>query len=67
MEIVRTSEYRPVVHGKWEEHEDCNGDSYYTCSVCGCDWITIEGTPEWNGMRYCPNCGARMDGERRAT
>jgi len=53
----------PVVHGRWEEHEDCNGDSYYTCSACGCDWITIDGTPEWNGMRYCPECGAKMDGD----
>lgn len=53
----------PVVHGRWIEHEDCNGDSYYTCSACNCDWTTIDGTPEWNNMRYCPECGAKMDKE----
>lgn len=51
----------PVVHGRWIEQEDCNGDSYYTCSACGCDWSTIDGTPTQNNMRYCPECGARMD------
>ena len=52
-----------VRHGKWEEKEDGNGDPYYDCSVCGKSWVTIEGTPEQNGMRYCPHCGAKMDGE----
>ena len=55
----------PVVRARWIEHEDSNGDSYYTCSACGCDWTTIDGTPAQNNMRFCPECGARMDGERR--
>ena len=53
----------PVVHGRWEEHEDCNGDSYYTCSVCDCYWTLIDGTPAENNMRYCPECGAKMNAE----
>ena len=52
-----------VVHGKWQQKEDGNGDPYYDCSVCGESWVMIEGTPEQNGMKYCPHCGARMDGD----
>lgn len=46
--------------GKWTEHEDYNNDTYYTCSNCGEDWATIEGTPSDNMMNYCPHCGADM-------
>ena len=62
LELLTAQE--PVRHGFWEEHEDCNGDCYYTCSVCDCYWKLIDGTPEENSMRYCPECGAKMDGER---
>ena len=58
----------PVVHGRWvpeyeikemyyspddiERYKVPNG---FSCSVC----------TKWNSARtnYCPNCGARMDGE----
>ena len=49
-------------HGKWIEHEDGWRDPYYDCSACGESWTTIDGTPQQNGMNFCPNCGARMDG-----
>lgn len=53
----------------WEKayYEDCNGeDSCYLakCSNCGyaehvfANWYV---TSRWH---YCPNCGAKMDGER---
>ena len=46
----------PVVHGRWD-----NLDGYKTrmvCSVCGWD------VPEYGKFySYCPNCGARMDGD----
>ena len=52
----------PVRHGKWL----CSDDMYETavCSVCNFD----TGEPyecvkkSWN---FCPNCGAKMDGERK--
>ena len=44
-----TVEAEPVVHGRWIE-----GKSLEKCSICG-----KKGFPEW---RYCPNCGAKMDG-----
>ena len=46
----------PVVHGRWD-----NLDGYKTrmvCSVCGWD------VPEYGKFySYCPNCGAKMDGD----
>lgn len=56
-------EVAPVRHGRWEERDDGFGGTYYHCSVCGEDWCTIDGIPAENGMRYCPQCGARMDGD----
>lgn len=57
------NEKRKVVGvGKWIEKDGWDGDVYYDCSVCGESWTTIEGTPWDNGMNYCPNCGAKMEG-----
>lgn len=48
----------PVVHGKWEwVNED-----RYRCDRCE-QITTVDecmGKPNYN---FCPNCGARMDGE----
>lgn len=46
----------PVKHGEWK----INSDGYYPyCSVCGtaADQLTKHLT------KYCPECGARMDGD----
>ena len=45
-----------VVHGQWEQ-----GD-YYDCGdVCSvCDWDSYIDNCDWS---YCPNCGAKMDGD----
>ncbi len=56
---VPTADTEPTKHGRWIEWD--NYDGTYKCSVCGMDWDIIEGTPQNNGMYYCPNCGARMD------
>lgn len=49
-----------VKHGRWSE---CYTDSrLYSgiCSVCGGGAIrSVKGKP----LDYCPNCGARMDGD----
>ena len=52
----------PVVPARWLECEDGWGDCHYQCSECGCEWCLNDGTPEENGMKFCPNCGAKMDG-----
>ena len=59
---IPTADVAPVRHGRWIEQEQC-GESLYSCSACGTEWVTIEGTPKENGMDYCPHCGAKMDGK----
>ena len=55
----------PVVHGHWIEIDEGDGDYTYDCSVCGGKWwVAADTTPEENGMKYCPNCGAKMDKEK---
>ena len=55
-----------VVHGYWVNgHESRwqNVSDTYTCSVCGEPATKAFGTSVKS--RYCPWCGARMDGQRR--
>lgn len=60
LDTILSADVAPVKHGHWIEQENwVPDDYYYTCSVCGEDYNTIDGSPDYN---YCPNCGARMDG-----
>lgn len=43
----------PVRHGRWKV-----APVYIKCSECGESFMLMP-------QNYCPNCGARMDGERR--
>jgi rubrerythrin len=54
-----------VVHGRWAEKikderfgEEWDEIALYECSVCKSEFV--EGMGAW---RYCPNCGAKMDGD----
>ena len=54
-----------VRHGRWIPSDMGGGepDEAYICSECGEPWTLIHGNPAENNMRYCPNCGSRMDKE----
>ena len=54
----------PVRHGEWKPFDLTYGRSVYSCSVCeqATEVPMCMGKPMY---AYCPNCGARMDGERR--
>ena len=47
--------------GKWVYKPNEYDDSTYECSQCGEPWTLIDGTPEENNMKFCPNCGAKLD------
>ncbi len=51
----------PLVHGKWEYiPQTLNTLSQLRCPFCG--WWSLD--PSIDGAyNYCPNCGAKMDGE----
>ena len=61
--LCAAADVAEVRHGKWIEQEDGFGDTYYDCSCCGESFCLIDGTPTDNMYNFCPNCGARMDGE----
>lgn len=48
----------PVRHGRWIEQEKYAFGVMYDCSIC--DNRILDNGHSWN---YCPNCGAKMDGE----
>ena len=48
----------PVVHGHWKE--DTGGYGFWICSHCG---FVSEASGADILYRYCPHCGARMDGK----
>ena len=50
--IIPAADVAPVVHGRWKGE----GMGDYSCSLC----TEVVSGNEYN---YCPNCGARMDGE----
>ena len=50
--------------GKWIDLSDQWGlEGTFKCSACGELWSLIDGTPQDNGMNFCPNCGADMRGK----
>ena len=51
-----------VVHGRWIKSE-----SMVRCAKCSnCKgWVTKHSVNEPDS-KYCPNCGAKMDGERKS-
>lgn len=53
-------EVSPVRHGRWAH---LGGDEW-CCSVCGFV-ITTEGSWDKPAKKYCEDCGAKMDGERK--
>lgn len=67
MEIVASpaaANVAPVVHGCFEPCFDENGNwrqGFAKCSNCGKEYYA----QVINHFGYCPNCGAKMDGERK--
>ena len=53
----------PVVHGRWVP----SITGHDVCSECRkiytSGWFTAHGIKARESFNYCPNCGARMDGE----
>ena len=45
--------------GEWEKY-----GYKWMCNKCRAK-LNVDGTPESNGIYYCPECGARMKGEAK--
>ena len=68
--LTPTVDVTPAVHGRWYYNE--NGRDFglgaWACSCCDTCNHNIPGNPNinpyiWSGSKFCPNCGAKMDGE----
>ena len=53
IEAATTVDAEPVRHGQWVS--EC--EPHYECSVCH-HWFHL-----YDRTNYCPNCGAKMDGD----
>lgn len=59
-----TIEAEPVKHGRWIGAPLCGNDNC-RCSACG-SWHNIHANLHGEIMqKYCPDCGAKMDGDRK--
>lgn len=59
-EIVQNApveDVAPVVHGEWIEYQIPN---IICCSICDCGLGVDK-----KHFKYCPNCGAKMDGGKQ--
>lgn len=63
---VPAADVAPVVHGKWQGEGDgyADGELVYDVWHCSeCDYCIDDGTDNPELLpKYCPNCGAKMDG-----
>ena len=63
--FVNENDFTPVVHGRWIPISD---GAWAECSECGeaCDVSDNGGMTAFelfcDCYKYCPNCGAKMDG-----
>lgn len=56
----------PVVHGRWIRFKEPDSETGYIhmrCSVCTAYWSDPSHADHF---RYCPSCGAKMDGGGKA-
>ena len=57
---VPTAEAEPVKHGRWKKVVHSNNNITHYCSECKS--VFYKGCADQGEYNYCPNCGARMDG-----
>ena len=69
---VSTDDVDEVRHGHWKYNPNGMdwGIGAWECSLCRCrnDNLPMDEkiNPRiWAGSKFCPNCGAKMDGERK--
>lgn len=60
---IPTIDAEPIRHGKWVKKP-----FGFECSLCGVNYVWMRNDKECvtGGFAFCPQCGARMDGEKHA-
>jgi hypothetical protein len=65
---VKAADVQPVKHGKWESSQRTIETGTVYCSNCAIEYYIsdLQTVGDCNGIvHYCPNCGARMDGDAK--
>ena len=64
LERVPAADVAEVVHGEWmRTDDDWNSLTTIQCSLCGEEWcFEVDEDVSLLNYKYCPNCGAKMDG-----
>ena len=60
LDQVPAADVIPVIHGQWKREKQ----DIYCCTNCN-EKIHVKevmGIPDW---KYCPNCGAKMNGGKK--
>lgn len=68
---IPAADVAPVVHGRWKHRAHLNDFIWAECSNCGFKQENYKvvkmgrSDTDYVGVKwhYCPNCGARMDGD----
>ena len=62
IQFFQAADVAPIRHGRWEKQS-----GLYSCSECEttCPYEVQADVIEYWASNYCPNCGAKMDGERK--
>ena len=64
IKALPAADVAPVVHGRWEyDLPTINTYGQLRCSIC--NWWTLDPSVD-RSYSYCPNCGAKMDGDGNA-
>lgn len=66
VEFGEKAEMQRVIHGKWSEVPNrvlINGKIVIRGTAWGCSACNTSSKQYLSTMKYCPNCGCKMDGE----
>lgn len=63
LESVPTADVVEVKHSKWKIKRDFDDFEYLMCSCCKEEFYSADTCVVDIFPNYCPNCGAKMDGD----
>lgn len=63
IDAMPAADVAPVVHGRWDGEKDHGEFREVKCTACG-GILLVKWSTRLSEYNYCPNCGARMDGDR---
>ena len=60
---IKAADVQPVKRGEWKYYKNTGIFDIHKCSVCATPFELPMDADISQEIRYCPNCGARMDGD----